>query len=387
MRKTRKLSKKTAIRRAGAFAMAAVLTATSFNFPTNVYADEYTSSWKNDVMSSLNDVLDAMDNQSDYSNALDNLNESLNNLESAATVEGLTVTEVGSDYIKIEWEPFVSDELTGYDVYFADKDTETQVFQKLTSDGHKTEDESVVTVGSDTTSFIYKKSTHKNYYFKVAPVIAGNPGSKTESVKSPTANEFSAYLENLDRGLVMVETNEGVFLSWRFLGSEVTGYSSTGLTGTDFNVYKDGEYVATVTDSTNYVVAGGTKDSTYTVVPVVDGAEDKESESKDAKLMSTTEGAGYLDIALQAPHNTTIEETYGVSAAEITLLNSTRTDAYTTTDITYSANDVSVGDVDGDGEYEFFVKWDPSLSKDVSQQGYTGKQYIDCYELDGTLLY
>ena len=387
MRKTRKLSKRIAMRRAGALAMAAVLTATSFNFPTNVYADEYTSSWKKDVMSSLDDVLDAMGNQSDYSNALDNLNESLNNLESAATVEGLTVTEVGSDYIKIEWEPFASDELTGYDVYFADKDTETQVFQKLTSDGQKTEDESVVTVGSDTTSFIYKKSTHKNYYFKVAPVVAGNVGSKTESVKSPTANEFNAYLENLDRGLVMVETNEGVFLSWRLLGSEVTGYNSTGLTGTDFNVYKDGEYVATVTDSTNYVVAGGTKDSKYTVVPVVNGTEDKTSVSEDAKLMNTTEGAGYLDIALQQPHDTTIEETYGVSTAEITLLNSTRTDAYTTTNITYSANDVSVGDVDGDGEYEFFVKWDPSLSKDVSQQGYTGKQYIDCYELDGTLLY
>ena len=36
---------------------------------------------------------------------------------------------------------------------------------------------------------------------------------------------------------------------------------------------------------------------------------------------------------------------------------------------TYSANDVSVGDVDGDGAYEYVVKWDPSNSKDVSQRG------------------
>jgi hypothetical protein len=46
---------------------------------------------------------------------------------------------------------------------------------------------------------------------------------------------------------------------------------------------------------------------------------------------------------------------------------------------------VSVGDVDGDGQYEYVVKWDPSNSKDVSQVGYTGPIYIDTYELDGTL--
>ncbi|WP_205857681.1 rhamnogalacturonan lyase, partial [Phytoactinopolyspora endophytica] len=51
----------------------------------------------------------------------------------------------------------------------------------------------------------------------------------------------------------------------------------------------------------------------------------------------------------------------------------------------YSANDMSVGDVDGDGQYEYVVKWDPSNSKDVSQVGYTGNVYIDTYELDGTL--
>ncbi len=46
---------------------------------------------------------------------------------------------------------------------------------------------------------------------------------------------------------------------------------------------------------------------------------------------------------------------------------------------------MSVGDVDGDGQYEYVVKWDPSNSKDVSQVGYTGNVYIDTYELDGTL--
>jgi len=54
---------------------------------------------------------------------------------------------------------------------------------------------------------------------------------------------------------------------------------------------------------------------------------------------------------------------------------------------TYSANDMSVGDVDGDGQYEYVVKWDPSNSKDVSQIGYTGNVYIDTYRFDGTLLH
>ena len=29
---------------------------------------------------------------------------------------------------------------------------------------------------------------------------------------------------------------------------------------------------------------------------------------------------------------------------------------------TYTPNDMSVGDVDGDGVYELFVKWDPSTA-------------------------
>ncbi|MEV6495773.1 hypothetical protein AB0M20_45220, partial [Actinoplanes sp. NPDC051633] len=48
---------------------------------------------------------------------------------------------------------------------------------------------------------------------------------------------------------------------------------------------------------------------------------------------------------------------------------------------------MSVGDVDGDGRYEYVVKWDPSNSKDVSQVGYTGNVYVDTYELDGRLRY
>ncbi len=54
---------------------------------------------------------------------------------------------------------------------------------------------------------------------------------------------------------------------------------------------------------------------------------------------------------------------------------------------TYRANDASVGDLDGDGDYEIVLKWDPSNQKDNSQSGYTGEVFVDAYKLDGTLLW
>lgn len=166
-------------------------------------------------------------------------------------------------------------------------------------------------------------------------------------------------LEALDRGLVAVGTTEGVFLSWRLLGSEATGATDTGLAGPDFVVYRDGSKIATVADSTNYADPGGTSTSQYTVAAVVNGIELEQSAAVSPWAQ------GYHDLPLQKPAD-------GVTP---------RGEAFT-----YSANDVAVGDVDGDGAYEFVVKWDPSNSKDVSQVGYTGTVYLDTYELDGTLL-
>ena len=54
---------------------------------------------------------------------------------------------------------------------------------------------------------------------------------------------------------------------------------------------------------------------------------------------------------------------------------------------TYTPNDCSVGDVDGDGEYEIILKWDPSNSHDNSHNGYTGDVIFDCYKLSGKKLW
>ncbi|WP_460499069.1 rhamnogalacturonan lyase family protein, partial [Glycomyces tarimensis] len=167
-------------------------------------------------------------------------------------------------------------------------------------------------------------------------------------------------LEHLDRGLVAASTDDGVFLSWRLLADEVSGYNDSGLTGADFNVYKDGALLATVTDSTNYLDAEGGGDSQYRVVAVVDGEEVDFSDSVSPW------SASYLDVPLQKPAD-------GVTPAGETY--------------EYRANDASVGDLTGDGRYEYIVKWDPSNSKDVSQVGYTGPVYVDAYTQEGELLW
>ncbi|MFE6038390.1 rhamnogalacturonan lyase [Streptomyces sp. NPDC056452] len=175
----------------------------------------------------------------------------------------------------------------------------------------------------------------------------------------PGQGARGAQLERLDRGLVAVSSAEGVFLSWRLLGSEATGHTDTGLAGADFRVYRDGRPIATVTDSTNYLDRDGASDAEYRVAAIVDGREARRSDPVSPWA------DGYYDLPLRKPAD-------GVTPAG---------EAYT-----YSANDMSVGDVDGDGQYEYVVKWDPSNSKDVSQVGYTGRTYVDTYRLDGTLL-
>ncbi|MBW7457155.1 rhamnogalacturonan lyase, partial [Paenibacillus sepulcri] len=207
-------------------------------------------------------------------------------------------------------------------------------------------------------SFIKKTLTTALGASLILCSISGIAAASTQVSQSSVKNGYQ--LEYLDRGLTAAKVSNGVFLSWRLLGHEVTGYSDKGLTGTNFNVYRSGEKIATVTDSTNYLDAAGTAASEYSVVAVVDGEE------TDASGIVKPWASNYLDVPLKvpAPGTTPKGENY-----------------------TYSANDTSVGDVDGDGQYELFVKWDPSNSKDVSQKGYTGKTYIDCYTLEGKLLY
>nr|WP_246362707.1 rhamnogalacturonan lyase [Paenibacillus alba] len=161
-------------------------------------------------------------------------------------------------------------------------------------------------------------------------------------------------MEKLDRGLVAVKVTTGVLVSWRLLGTEASS--------TSFNLYRNGTKLnaTPITTSTNYQDNSGTTSSSYTVRAVVGGVE------QTASAAVTPWANNYLDVPIQKPAGGTTPDNV----------------AYT-----YNANDASVGDVDGDGQYEIILKWDPSNSKDNSQDGYTGEVFVDAYKLDGTRLW
>ncbi len=67
---------------------------------------------------------------------------------------------------------------------------------------------------------------------------------------------------------------------------------------------------------------------------------------------------------------------------------------YTSLSHPYSTQDMTVGDFDGDGEYEIVIKWrstqqDPMFSEPIysGRNTTTAPEYIDVYKLDGTLLF
>ena len=114
-----------------------------------------------------------------------------------------------------------------------------------------------------------------------------------ETEPSPPAD--SAQLEALDRGLVAVSTAEGVFLSWRLLKSEAGPATATGVSSSSFAVFRDGERIATVDDSTNYADRDGTASSIYTVAPAWNDVVGEQSAEVSAW------SAGYYDLPLQKP--------------------------------------------------------------------------------------
>ncbi len=176
------------------------------------------------------------------------------------------------------------------------------------------------------------------------------------------ANAAKRQMEYLERGLVAVKSSTGVFLSWRLLGNDDPKIQ--------FNVYRGSVKLNTtpLTGATNYTDAAGTTASTYRI-----GIVDPETgeETSRTSLVSTWTNF-YKRIQLKRP----ADVVYGPTSTY-------KKD----TVFTYTPNDCSVGDLDGDGEYEIIVKWDPSNSKDNANSNYSEKVYIDAYKLNGTFLW
>jgi len=190
---------------------------------------------------------------------------------------------------------------------------------------------------------------------RAAAANTATTSSTAAAASSAAASQpgFVGTTERLDRGLISIRTAKGNFLSWRLLRDDPAG--------TTFNVYRGSMKVGT-TSVTNFLDAGAPADASYTVRPVLAGVETLAG-AADAPV---TPFATSLDVPIQRPGGGTTPD--GVS-------------------YTYSANDASVGDLDGDGQYEIVLKWDPSNAKDNSQSGYTGNVFIDAYKLNGTRLW
>lgn len=173
---------------------------------------------------------------------------------------------------------------------------------------------------------------------------------------TPTAIPSGAHqMERMNRGLMSVAESNGNLVSWRLLVTDPVGVG--------FNVYRGSTRLNStpLTGATDYLDTGGSASSTYTVRAVVNGVEQAASETS-----INVPSSGYLTIPIQRPAGGTTPD--GVS-------------------YTYSANDASVADLDGDGQYEIILKWDPSNSHDNSQSGYTGNVYVDAYKMNGTRLW
>lgn len=157
-----------------------------------------------------------------------------------------------------------------------------------------------------------------------------------------TTGAAARFMENLDRGVVAVYKGGGqVYIGWRLLGTDPSAIA--------FNVYRNSVKLnaSPVSDSTNYVDSAGSLASTYSVVPVIDGRE-------------------------QTP--TRPVSVWGSFCRSITLAP---------VDGSYTPNDASVGDLDGDGDYEIVLK---RLSTDISQTS-TTFHLIEAYHLDGTFMW
>ena len=187
----------------------------------------------------------------------------------------------------------------------------------------------------------------------VAPAGGAATGGETAtgSCAPPTTGHYQ--MEDLDRGVVAVKVTGGVYVGWRMMGYE---YSPTSPSSITYNVYRAGTKLANVTDSTNYLDAAGTTSSTYTVSAVINGTECPQSPAV------TTWAQNYLNIPLSPPAT-------GPNGG------------------TYSANDASPGDLDGDGKLDIVLKWDPSNAQDNSNSGVTDDVFLDGYTLSGTRLW
>ncbi|WP_434084220.1 rhamnogalacturonan lyase [Fodinibius salsisoli] len=167
------------------------------------------------------------------------------------------------------------------------------------------------------------------------------------------SSKAQRHMEQLDRGVVAIPQGEGsAFISWRLLASDAPDVA--------FNLYRVSGggspqklNKTLLSKGTNFVdkkVPANISKISYFVRPIVDGEEGEASQR-----YQFDQSHPYLSVPVDTPEG-------------------------------YTANDASVGDLDGDGEYELVVHM-TGRSHDNSHSGFTDEPILDAYELDGTQLW
>lgn len=221
----------------------------------------------------------------------------------------------------------------------------------------------LATVAADARSYTDSSAVAGTTYYywikNTTDSVATNSNAasaQTTAASSSSAASSSAtgrYVEKLDRGVVALPAASGMLVSWRLLGTDPSGIG--------FNVYRGSTKLnaSVLTSVTNYNDTAGTSGASYSVRPVINGVEQT---AASARVLASP----YLSIPIGKPAGGTTPD--GVTYS-------------------YEANDGTVADLDGDGEYEIVLKWQPTNAKDNSQSGYTGNTFVDAYKLNGTRLW
>lgn len=161
-------------------------------------------------------------------------------------------------------------------------------------------------------------------------------------------------MEKLNRGVVAVRQDNGAFVSWRLLG---TDDQKVG-----FNVYRqtNGKKAvklnkAPLTGPTHFIDTNAdfTQKNSWFVRAIVNKKE--QEASKAYTLPANTPVQQYVSIPLKGKEG-------------------------------YAPNDCSVGDLDGDGDYEIIVHM-AGRGIDNPSNGFSGIPVFQAYELDGTFMW
>lgn len=162
-------------------------------------------------------------------------------------------------------------------------------------------------------------------------------------------------MEKLGRGVVAINQGNGkVYVGWRLLATDPDNLA--------FNLYRSSGNKSAVkvnaspiTATTNYIdqLTDSIAVTSYFVKEVLNGREGTASAAYALPVKSS--GKPYLSVPLQTMAG-------------------------------YKPNDASVGDLDGDGEYEIILH-QVGIGHDNSHMGITSDPILEAYKLDGTMLW